>query len=393
MNDYIRAEEIKKSFHQKFTQDDFEFEKEREIIEIKNKVLQNCKNGNRTAQLIQGFIHPDDISIIDYKFSLATNKQDEEAITAGSTQDENDKSFKELAEYSDSDTKGNRCGLADGLDISQFVIISHEGMFSMTWTFFDIICCLASSYVYIWLATFGDAPYLQHMNKDIKTSKEVEDLQSPLIMQISLIFELVFAFSILTRFLTDYTPDGETEAVKSLPKISTRYLHTDFFWDLLPLIPLPQFFQTVAPRHAKLLYMIKCIRIINGFKLFNVSLMLVSIKKFSQKRMRDLIKTNPELAEDMDQDNNQIEFLMMVNYGLKTFKLIILIINISFFLGMFWLIFCDVTKEITENYQKNVITEFATEKHIAQTNQKKCLTEIIPQLIKKQEAAAKLKQD
>ena len=100
-------------------------------------------------------------------------------------------------------------------------------------------------------------------------------------MQISLIFELVFAFSILTRFLTDYTPDGETEAVKSLPKISTRYLHTDFFWDLLPLIPLPQFFQTVTPKHAKLLYMIKCIRIINGFKLFNVSLMLVSIKKFS----------------------------------------------------------------------------------------------------------------
>ena len=75
--------------------------------------------------------------------------------------------------------------------------------------------------------------------------------------------------------------------------------------------------------------------------------------------MRELIKTNPELAEDMDQDNNQIEFLMMVNYGLKTFKLIILIINISFFLGMFWLIFCDVTKQITENYQSNVIYQFS----------------------------------
>ena len=116
--------------------------------------------------MIQGFIHPDDISIIDYKFSLATNKQDEEAITAGSTQEENDKSFKELAEYSDSDTKNSKFGLTDGFDISTFVIISHEGMFSMTWTFFDIICCLASSYVYIWLATFGDAPYLEHMLKN-----------------------------------------------------------------------------------------------------------------------------------------------------------------------------------------------------------------------------------
>ena len=54
---------------------------------------------------------------------------------------------------------------------------------------------------------------------------------------------------------------------------------------------------------------------------------------------------------------------MMVNYGLRTFKIIILIINISFFLGMFWLIFCDVTKLITENYQANVIEELASANH------------------------------
>lgn len=53
----------------------------------------------------------------------------------------------------------------------------------------------------------------------------------------------------------------------------------------------------------------------------------------------------------------------MVNYGLKTLKLIIIIINISFFLGMFWLIFCDVTMKITENYQANQIAEFANANH------------------------------
>lgn len=41
---------------------------------------------------------------------------------------------------------------------------------------------------------------------------------------------------------------------------------------------------------------------------------------------------------------------MIVNYLLKTFKLIIIIINISFFLGMFWLIYCDVTMNITRAY-------------------------------------------
>ena len=71
--------------------------------------------------------------------------------------------------------------------------------------------------------------------------------------------------------------------------------------------------------------------------------------------MEKMIKTNYKLAEDMDQDNNQIENLMIVNYLLKTFKLIIIIINISFFLGMFWLIYCDVTMNITRAYQVHYI--------------------------------------
>ena len=87
MTDYVKTEEIKKAFHSKFLPDDLEFEKEREIRDIKNKVMQNQKNGMRTAQQVYGFIHPDEITLLDYKFSLATNKQDEEAITAGNSQE------------------------------------------------------------------------------------------------------------------------------------------------------------------------------------------------------------------------------------------------------------------------------------------------------------------
>lgn len=87
LTDYVKTEEVKKAFQSKFTTDDLEFEKEREIRDIKNKVMQNQKNGMRTAQQVYGFIHPDEITIQDYKFSLATNKQDEEAITAGNNQE------------------------------------------------------------------------------------------------------------------------------------------------------------------------------------------------------------------------------------------------------------------------------------------------------------------
>lgn len=50
--------------------------------------------------------------------------------------------------------------------------------------------------------------------------------------------------------------------------------------------------------------MIKSIRVVNGFKLFDVSQILSKIKTFSQERMEKMIKTNYKLAEDMDQDNN-----------------------------------------------------------------------------------------
>ena len=38
---------------------------------------------------------------------------------------------------------------------------------------------------------------------------------------------------------------------------------------------------------------------------------------------------------------------MLINYILRTLKLIILIFNISFFFGILWLIFCDLTEGFT----------------------------------------------
>jgi len=62
--------------------------------------------------------------------------------------------------------------------------------------------------------------------------------------------------------------------------------------------------------------------------------------------MQKKIANDERLADDMDEDHNQIENLMIINYMLKTFKLIITIVNISFFIGMFWLIYCEVTMNL-----------------------------------------------
>jgi hypothetical protein len=48
---------------------------------------------------------------------------------------------------------------------------------------------------------------------------------------------------------------------------------------------------------------------------------------------------------------------MIINYMLKTFKLIITIVNISFFIGMFWLIYCEVTMNLVLQWHENDIQE------------------------------------
>lgn len=58
-----------------------------------------------------------------------------------------------------------------------------------------------------------------------------------------------------------------------------------------------------------------------------------------------MIVHKPDLAENQDIDNNNIELLMKIQYGLKTLKLAITIFNISYFMGIIWLIFCDITSK------------------------------------------------
>ena len=110
---------------------------------------------------------------------------------------------------------------------------------------------MISSYVYIWFAVFGD------QGTDFHYYFEPS-------------IELFFFLAMVVKFFTDFIPDGETEAEKSLDIISSRYLKGMFIWDLIPLVPLTLIFRNFQ-RIRKLTFMIKCIRIVNGINLFNVN--------------------------------------------------------------------------------------------------------------------------
>ena len=53
---------------------------------------------------------------------------------------------------------------------------------------------------------------------------------------------------------------------------------------------------------------------------------------------------------------------MIINYMLKTFKLIITIVNIAFFIGMFWLIYCEVTMNLVKDWHASDLSNEILEK-------------------------------
>ena len=55
-----------------------------------------------------------------------------------------------------------------------------------------------------------------------------------------------------------------------------------------------------------------------------------------------MVDTNWNLANSKLHDNSKIVFLLMLSYFLRILKLVVIITNVSYFLGIFWYIFCEV---------------------------------------------------
>ena len=55
------------------------------------------------------------------------------------------------------------------------------------------------------------------------------------------------------------------------------------------------------------------------------------------------------LANDKDADNNRIEDILMVSYAIKIFKLVIVILNITYLTAVIWLVLCELLLDFKYN--------------------------------------------
>ena len=94
-------------------------------------------------------------------------------------------------------------------------------------------------------------------------------------------------------------------------------------------------------------------RLINGFKLFNVPVIMSKFEYFNRRKIKEIINNDQILAENIVLDNNNITTMVMTNFIIKIIKLVIIILNISYFLGFFWFIYCNLVMD----YYRYVVGE------------------------------------
>uniref|UniRef100_A0A7S3FW38 Cyclic nucleotide-binding domain-containing protein n=1 Tax=Strombidium rassoulzadegani TaxID=1082188 RepID=A0A7S3FW38_9SPIT len=203
------------------------------------------------------------------------------------------------------------------------IIISISNPVYQAWKIVVVMICIFSSYMYALIAAFGIPEKGSTMSN------------------LDIIFEVIFSLDIIVQFLLEFKPEDQYNKVRDLTEIAKRYLKTRFIWDIIPLIPFKTFFAE-APQ-SKLSYVVKIIRIMKGYHLLSPNTFMRQVKMVFNSRLERIIKNDPQLAEDMHIDNNNIMHILMISYFFKTFKLVIIILTVSYFMGMFWYVYCDLT--------------------------------------------------
>ena len=129
-----------------------------------------------------------------------------------------------------------------------------------------------------------------------------------------------------------------------MKKIAARYQQNGLILDLITIFPFEPllfvFLGTENLKFSSLVLLVKVLRLFNGFRIFNVTQILLFIKRFIKNRKKKLIMNDPRVAEDTDKDHNSIGTIIYVSYILKIFKMVVIMLNICFVLGMFWLCVC-----------------------------------------------------
>jgi hypothetical protein len=209
------------------------------------------------------------------------------------------------------------------------IIISENNNLYRAFNFLVSTMCLLSSYYYGAHICFRYSPNVDPHDESL--------------VLLNIFIESIFLMHLFLQFFLEYKPLGEKIPVRNLSKIGSNYLNSKFALDFITIIPL-QYLELKRNRQY-CFYIIKMIRIIRGFHLFDIGNMMGFVKSYYQNRIIKLIEAKPALGNNVDADNNCIELQLFISYTLKTLRLAIIILNIAYLTGVFWLFMVEFVND------------------------------------------------
>lgn len=154
-------------------------------------------------------------------------------------------------------------------------------------------------------------------------------------------FEGFFLFDIVLTFFVEIKVGDKIE--REINQITLHYFKNEFIMDFLPLLPLELL--TLGEFREKHFFLLKVLRIRKGYHLMSIKGIIGEVKKYYQNKSHHLVKTNAKVAEDTLNDHNKVNQIIIIHHQLKILKLLVLVLNFSYFFSLSWLIVCHNTDE------------------------------------------------
>lgn len=88
---------------------------------------------------------------------------------------------------------------------------------------------------------------------------------------------------------------------------------------------------------------------------------MVSTKEYYKNRIMKLIENDPSLGNNMDADHNCIELQLFISYTLKTMRLAIIILNVAYLTGVFWMFLAELINDFVLDVDVDVFDDYISD--------------------------------
>lgn len=114
---------------------------------------------------------------------------------------------------------------------------------------------------------------------------------------------------------------------------------------------------SLSRHRERLFYLVKVVRIHRGLQLFDIPYFMKTIKQYLSHKLSAQCEQDIFFAWNKEGESNANKILY-TTFSLKIFQLVLIVFNISYFVGMFWLILCELVEDF---YNPNALDPNASQ--------------------------------